>query len=285
MTGCAPIYIWRKSAKREWLVGCEARLDKLSGGHLAVIERTNLKRLQLEACVSRSSAERLLRTFGGRMEKLPRDWLTRFPQSKARKPIRIGTRLVITNLEATLAPRTPGRQRRCHMLSIPAGAAFGTGEHATTAMSLRMLERLSRMRAGGWRMFDAGTGSGILALAASRFGAREVVAIDNDPTAIATAKQNAGANRISGVRFVVGDIKQARRGRFDIITANLYSDLLVEALPTFGKSLARDGRLILSGVLRQQEPKLAQSLRVNRFRINEVRRRGKWIALLCSGGL
>ncbi len=149
-------------------------------------------------------------------------------------------------------------------------------------MSLRLLERLTRARPAGWRLFDAGTGSGILALAAARFGAEEVVAIDNDPTAIATAKENARSNRISGVRFVIGDVKQALRGRFDFITANLYSELLIAMLPKFRQSLARDGRLILSGVLRQQESGLVRSLRANCFRIEESRRRGKWVALVAQ---
>ena len=195
----APIYIWRKSAKREWFPKHEASLDALAGGSLAVIEQAGRKQLQFEACVSRAAASGLLQNFGGTMEKLPPDWLARFSSSKTAKPIRIGARLVIANGEED--PASEG-----HSLHIPAGAAFGTGEHATTAMSLRMLERLTRARPAGWRLFDAGTGSGILALAAARFGAKEVVAIDNDPTAIATAKENARANRISGSRFVIGDV-------------------------------------------------------------------------------
>ena len=67
-------------------------------------------------------------------------------------------------------------------------------------------------------------------------------------------------------------------GEFDIITANLYSELLEQVLPQFRTSLAGDGRLILSGVMRQQEAKLTQALRANRFRVLEARRRGKWVA-------
>ena len=171
------------------------------------------------------------------------------------------------------------RQASSNILHIPAGMAFGTGEHATTAMSLRMLERLTRTQGAGWSLFDAGTGSGIFALAAARFGAGKIVAIDNDPTAISTAEQNARANRITGVRFAVGDARKALRDRFDFITANLYSGLLAEMLPKFRQSLSRNGRLILSGVLRAQEPELIRALRANRFHIEETRRRGKWIAL------
>src|SRR6185503_7295831 len=81
-----------------------------------------------------------------------------------------------------------------YRLIIPAGAAFGTGDHATTAMSLRMMERLTRDWRAGWSAVDLGTGSGILALAAKRFGASRVAGIDLDPMAIATAKENARLN-------------------------------------------------------------------------------------------
>ncbi len=146
------------------------------------------------------------------------------------------------------------------MLIIPAGAAFGTGEHATTAMSLRLLERVTRGRPAGWRMLDAGTGSGILALAARRFGAGEVVAVDNDPRAIKTARANARSNHIRGLEFVVGDVRKQVRGKFDLIAANLYSELLAAVLPRFRRGLREDGRLILSGVLRRQERGIARGL-------------------------
>src|SRR5213079_2251151 len=97
---------------------------------------------------------------------------------------------------------------RNQKLIIPAGVAFGTGEHATTAMSLRLLEKLTRRWKPGWSIVDLGTGSGILALAGKRFGANRVIGIDNDPTAIATAKENARLNKIDNVDFRVTDVRR-----------------------------------------------------------------------------
>jgi ribosomal protein L11 methyltransferase len=130
-------------------------------------------------------------------------------------------------------------------------------------------------------MLDAGTGSGILALAARRFGAGRVLAIDNDRTAISTARENARVNGIAQLKFTVGDVQKEIAGRFDIIAANLYSELLESVLAKFRACLAREGRLILSGVMRQQERKLARALKENRFVVLEARRRGKWVAMLC----
>jgi ribosomal protein L11 methyltransferase len=164
---------------------------------------------------------------------------------------------------------------------IPAEAAFGTGEHATTALCLRMLERVTRKLDGGWSMLDAGTGSGVLAMAGARFGARRIVAIDNDPLACSIARRNARANRIRNIEFRLGDVLgQKVDGKFDVMTANLFSEILIAALPAWSRHVARDGWLILSGILRSQEKAIAVALSRNDFMAKEIRRRGKWIAFL-----
>ena len=132
-------------------------------------------------------------------------------------------------------------------------------------------------------MLDAGTGSGILAIAGGCFGAGRVVAIDCDPIACGTAKRNARVNRVRSIEFAVGDVLKRRfPGRFDIITANLFSEIVIEAIPGWSRQLAVDGRMILSGILRNQEAGVVRALRRNRFSVVEVRRRGKWIAILAN---
>ena len=132
-------------------------------------------------------------------------------------------------------------------------------------------------------MLDAGTGSGILAIAGSYFGAGRVLAIDNDPLACATAKRNARANGVRNIEFSTGDIlKQKLTGKFDIITANLFSEILIEALPIWSRHLAPGGHLILSGILRSQERAVVRALRRHSLCVLEIRRRGKWIALLAQ---
>jgi ribosomal protein L11 methyltransferase len=126
-------------------------------------------------------------------------------------------------------------------------------------------------------LLDLGTGSGILALAAARFGAKRIIAIDHDPIAIATAKENARRNKIEQVDFRVADVRKWKfPARIDIITANLFSELLIEILP----KLKRAVWLILSGVLREQEHRLVCALKINRIGVVETRRRGKWLAIL-----
>src|SRR5437868_1400733 len=122
------MYLWRRLATRKWKSRHEEELRAMAGNNLAIVERSDRKLLQFEvASNQRPDLQSLARTFGGRIEKLPRDWLKR-SLNRRTKPIRI-------------------RNRRLH---IPAGAAFGTGEHATTAMSLRLLEKLTRNWDSGW---------------------------------------------------------------------------------------------------------------------------------------
>jgi ribosomal protein L11 methyltransferase len=258
------MYLWRKAAGEKWWRGNELGLHTIAGDRLVVIERPNCKQLQLEIAANRRiDLQTIAKRFGGHVEKLSRDWLKSALRRKT-KPIKVGN------------------QR----LAIPAGTAFGTGEHATTAMCLRFLEKLTRDWNHGWSILDLGTGSGILALAAKLLGAKDAIGIDNDPIAIRTAKQNAQLNKIRGVEFRVGDVRGWERARrrlrldsgaqTDIVTANLFSELLIEIVPTL--TCAR--WLILSGILRLQERELRRTLARNKIEIVEVRQSGKWVAML-----
>jgi ribosomal protein L11 methyltransferase len=151
-------------------------------------------------------------------------------------------------------------------------------------MSLRLLEQITRSVKRGTSLVDLGTGSGIFALAARRFGIEQVLAIDNDPQAIATARENARINKIKRVEFEVADARQWRPGRrgIDILVANLFSELLIEILPKLRRCLVPNGWLILSGVMRRQEGEIMRALKSNKMGISRVRRRGKWIAILAT---
>jgi ribosomal protein L11 methyltransferase len=266
------MYLWRRRASQKWWSDHEEGLRAAAGDRLAIIEQAGRKRLELEVTRgSRSDAQKLAKEFGGRVEKLPRDWLKRFSHEQQIEPIGVGKRLVIV--------RSRKDRQSTKELIIPAGTAFGTGEHATTAMSLRMLEKLTRRWKPGWSIIDLGTGSGILALAAKHLGAKQVMGIDSDPIAISIATQNARSNKIGDVKFRVGDVRRWKsRARNDIVTANLFSELLIEILP----KLKAPRWMILSGILRNQERDVTRAVRRHKIDIVQVRRRGKWVAILTA---
>ena len=133
------MYLWRKVAAPRWVNANEARLQGRALGQLAVIAKPGGKRLQMEiACGSQPQAQHLLRDFGGRIEKLPLNWWKRLERDGRSKPLKIGKRLVITRSGRF---QTAPAIWKSPLLVIPAGAAFGTGEHATTAMSLLCVTR------------------------------------------------------------------------------------------------------------------------------------------------
>ena len=268
------MYLWQKAAQPHWLKAREKILQARFGSALSIISRPERKRVQIEvACTSRSESRKVVQEFGGRAKRLGRDWLKRVSREEKLKPLRIGKRLVVIPF-----PSKREADNFPYSLIVPAGAAFGTGEHATTAMSLRLLEEVTRRREPQF-VVDLGTGSGILALAASCFGAKRVVAIDIDPTAIATAEANARLNKIENVDFQLADVRSWNSARrIDIATANLFSELLIHILP----KLKRSSCLILSGVLQTQEKEFVRALRRHKIELVEVRRRGKWIAVLAK---
>ena len=293
------MYLWRRIAEIRWLKAREDLLQAHAHGQLVIVRRPERKRLELEiVCRSRSDSSALLTEFGGRIEALPRNWLERFARGGAKR-IKIGKRLMVVRSMSELrrcSARCPQRSphhrarpdalRTAHpaahtikpaLLVIPASLAFGTGEHATTAMSLRFLEQVTRRWKRGWSLVDLGTGSGILALAAKRFGAGIVIGIDNDPAAISMAKSNARLNKIRGATFQLGDVHRRNPAqKSDVITANLYSDLLIEILPR----LRGGGWLILSGILRSQKHEFVRALQRNHLDVVDMKRRGKWMAFL-----
>jgi ribosomal protein L11 methyltransferase len=271
--------LWQKQASADWLAANELRLDQVARGGVAVISRPGKTRSLVQVtCRHRAQAEKLISEFGGVAWPLPRNWPKMAQSQRAHAPIRIGRRLEIVS-EPKRARKAGGKRQ----LVIPAAGAFGTGEHATTALSLRLLEETTRSLSPGWGLLDVGTGTGILALAARCLGAGEVFGVDNDPRAVAHARQNARLNQISQARFLARDILFWKpTTRYDIVTANLFSELLIAALPIFRRALRRRGRFIVSGILREQAESVVRALHRAGFHLEKQRRRGKWIALLAG---
>jgi ribosomal protein L11 methyltransferase len=141
--------------------------------------------------------------------------------------------------------------RRPVVIVIKPSMGFGTGHHATTRLCLAALQRLDLH---GRSAVDVGTGSGVLAIAASRLGAAPVVGIDDDANAMQAAEENLTLNRGAEVTLTTVDVRSASAGTFDLVTANLTGGLLVDAAGHL-RNLSKAGtRMILSGFMRHEEP-------------------------------
>jgi ribosomal protein L11 methyltransferase len=136
------------------------------------------------------------------------------------------------------------------VLVLDPGMAFGTGSHPTTRLCLEWLERNVT---DGASLLDYGCGSGILAIAAARLGARDVLGVDIDPQAVSAAQGNAERNEVSA-RFA--DSAREIKGQFDIVVANILSNPLKALAPAICSHVRPGGQLALSGILSDQAEEL-----------------------------
>jgi ribosomal protein L11 methyltransferase len=253
-------------------------LGHLGPGRLMVTELAGSSAAKVQAHgLSRREADRLLKDHGGAVSEAR--WLT-VVNPPQRAPIRIRGRLSVVSTEkerdaAAASGRVPA-------LWIPAGLAFGTGEHATTAMCLRHLADVSKgWSARKWSFLDLGTGSAILAMAARVLGAESVLGTDFDAMALRVARENLRANQLKGIRLERSDVLKWTPGRtWDVVAANLFSGVLLEAAAVIAAAVAPTGWLIFSGVLREQEREVTAAFSRCGFRPERVTRRGKWISAM-----
>ena len=273
-------YTWRKLASGKWEDAWVERLRWISD-RLAITSLAGAKTIRLEAFeLSRAQAERLKKGFGG---VIALQKSQRAVSQTPRRPIRVRNRLVVAGSkeERDAAIKTLALRK---VMAIPAGMAFGTGDHATTSACLRFLVDVSEeMGMATWDFLDLGCGSGILAIAARLLGAQSVLAGDFDPDAVRTAKQNVRLNRVTDVEVERLDVRTWKPHRtWDIVGANLYSGLLIEVAPVIAKACAHRGQLIFSGILRSQEAEVMEALGNVGFTMKEVVRKGKWVAGLAE---
>jgi ribosomal protein L11 methyltransferase len=155
--------------------------------------------------------------------------------------------------------RTPDYPPRADLvdLVIPAGLAFGTGQHATTSGCLGVLDGLKRRGKVFRNILDLGTGTGLLAFAAGRlWPTAHLTASDIDPVSIDVVRENAAANRVRGLKLVVADGLSHRelvtRAPYDLVIANILAQPLIDMAPWVAASIAPGGTLILAGLLDTQ---------------------------------
>jgi ribosomal protein L11 methyltransferase len=140
---------------------------------------------------------------------------------------------------------------RAIVVRLDPGLAFGTGSHASTRLILQALDQNVRP---GDRVLDYGCGSGILAIAAAKLGAKEVAAVDIDPQALAAAAENAVAN---GVPLQVASPESLPPGTYDVVLANILAGPLIALAPRLAARTRAGGRVLLSGILESQATEVA----------------------------
>ncbi|MEA4852839.1 MAG: 50S ribosomal protein L11 methyltransferase [Christensenella sp.] len=168
------------------------------------------------------------------------------------------------------------------IIEIDPGMAFGTGNHETTRMCVRLLEEYMDE---GMDVIDAGCGSGILTIAAAKFGAREVYALDLDPVAVKVTAENVERNGCKDqVKVMVSNLlAQIPDGyQADIIVANIIADVVIMLNETAGQYLKHNGMYLCSGIIDSRIDDVTQSLEQKGFRIIKILSDGEWRAVACK---
>jgi ribosomal protein L11 methyltransferase len=192
------------------------------------------------------------------------------------KPIRVGKHLLIVPTWEEAA-QLPGDL----VLRIDPGMAFGTGGHETTRLCLELLEQVMEKSdpTVAPSLLDLGTGSGILAMAASLLGAGRILALDIDPDAVDVARENLALNQLSD-RIECGTVPlESLTERFDIILANILAEELVRLAPHLTARLNTGGSLILSGILAEKEHLVRLGFDSQPLHYCRTTTAGEWVAM------
>lgn len=204
-----------------------------------------------------------------------REWLKDF------KPMRFGQRLWVCPGGQRPDAETVGPDADMVLLELDPGLAFGTGTHATTALCLEWLDSgaaTSNDGAEPWLagadVIDYGCGSGILAIAALRLGARRAVAMDIDPQALLATRENAERNGVLDRVRVTAD-REAERVQADVLLANILAGPLVDLAPLLAQRTRVGGRIALSGLLVEQADAVTAAYRPW-FDVGLTRERDGW---------
>ena len=198
------------------------------------------------------------------------DWARRSQQNL--KPIRAGRLIVAPPWDVPKSGDVP-------VIIIEPSTGFGTGHHATTRLCLEMLQRLELR---GARVIDVGTGSGVLALAAWKLGAADVVAVDNDPDALENARANFARNGAGpSIDVILDTIHTLRLERADVVLANLTGAALVRHSSELKLLLREGGYLVVSGFAPEDVPVIETAFRT--LHAIDHRVEGDWAAIcLCA---
>ncbi|MFB5897249.1 50S ribosomal protein L11 methyltransferase [Clostridioides difficile] len=189
------------------------------------------------------------------------------------KPTKVGQRVVVKPIWEDYA-----MQDGDLIIELDPGMAFGTGTHETTSMCIRELEKYVNKDS---KVFDIGCGSGILAIAAAKLGAKEVVAVDLDEVAVKVAKENVLENKVEkSVSVMHGNLTDVIKDKADVIVANIIADIIKILAKDVQNFMKEDAIFISSGIILDKVEEVKESLIENGFEIVEVQKLGEWSAIV-----
>ena len=244
--------------------------------HLKIFtsEESNISIEAIESSLLKLKEDNLINSFDVQKEILEdKNWNEIWEES--RHIIQVSDRLIIKPSFKEYLPK-PNEI----VLTIDPKMSFGTGEHQSTKLVLRLLEKYVKK---GMKFLDVGSGTGILSIAAVKLGAANAVAIDFDETCFENCNENCVVNEVeNSVDVRTGEIKDIKEANFDLLLANIHKNVLIEIAGEIKARLKKNETVILSGLLNSDQKDIESKYHSLGFRTEEISQMDEWIAVVLS---
>ena len=189
------------------------------------------------------------------------------------KPMRIGRHLLVVPSWEQIEPKPDDV-----VITLDPGMAFGTGIHPSTQLCLMALEDTITP---GCSVLDIGTGSGILAIAAAKLGAKRVMALDIDENVVTVAASNVAINNVDHiVQTETGSLGSFPTLPADVLVANIVADTIIHLLPLVAGSLTSNGVFVAAGIVEQRLPDVLAAWQKAGLLVQQIRRQGEWVCIM-----
>ena len=200
------------------------------------------------------------------------DWANNW--KKYYKPTKIGERIVVK----PIWEEYDAKENEL-VLELDPGMAFGTGTHETTRMCIQALDKYVKEES---TIFDVGCGSGILAIAAAKLGAKKAIGVDLDPVAVESANENVGLNNLNNIEILYGNLVEVIDGKADIVVANIIAEVICILTEDVKRVLKKDGYFITSGIIHDRVDMVTKKLEEVGFEVLEINKDGEWNCIVAK---
>lgn len=200
------------------------------------------------------------------------DWANTWKQYY--KPSKIGEKIVVKPIWEEYEQKEGEL-----VVNLDPGMAFGTGTHETTRMCIQALEKYVKEES---TVFDVGCGSGILAIAAAKLGAKLAVGVDLDPVAVESSIENVGYNNLNNIEILHGNLVEVIDGKADIIVANILAEIICILTDDVKRVMKDGGVFITSGIIHDRVDMVCEKLEATGFEVIEKNRDGEWNCIVAK---
>ena len=200
------------------------------------------------------------------------DWANTWKQYY--KPTKVGEKIVVKPIWEEYEEKEGEL-----VVNLDPGMAFGTGTHETTRMCIQALEKYVKEES---TVFDVGCGSGILAIAAAKLGAKLAVGVDLDPVAVESSIENVGYNNLNNIEILHGNLVEVIDGKADIVVANILAEIICILTDDVKRVMKDGGVFITSGIIHDRVDMVCEKLEATGFEVIEKNRDGEWNCIVAK---